>query len=142
MRTSDYGDGPRVPGSFGGTRPIDYAGHVPNGPDPMSMSHAVLCGVIERRADELGILWTHLPDTARRIAHRGFPDYVLSGPFGTMFREVKTTGEQPDTDQRTWGWMLRAGGEDYAIWEPKDLPTERIYRELRRIATGNSDPTP
>lgn len=65
---------------------------------------------------------------------QGFPDLVISGPGGTLFRELKMPRGQLKPEQVTWKYNLIAGGEDYAIWLPADYESGLIETELSQVA--------
>lgn len=62
----------------------------------------------------------------------GWPDMVIGGPRGVLFRELKDATYQPTPDQVAWGELLTAARHDWAIWRPPDWPA-RIRRELEAI---------
>jgi hypothetical protein len=61
--------------------------------------------------------------------NKGFPDLVVAGARGVMYRELKSATGKPTLDQREWLALL--GG---AVWRPDDWLSGRIERELRAIA--------
>lgn len=77
----------------------------------------------------------------QRIAgNKGFPDLMVVGPGGVLFRELKTTdgmfrGLRPD--QVTWRDWLQAAGQDWKIWSPLDLNSGLIEHELAIIEVAN-----
>lgn len=68
----------------------------------------------------------------------GFPDEVIVGPGGVLFRECKREGEQkryqPTEAQQAWLDGLGAHGLDVGVWKPSDWLSGRIAKELREIA--------
>lgn len=64
---------------------------------------------------------------------RGFPDWVIVGPGGTLFREAKSGAGTVSRYQAAWGDALQAAGNDYAVWRPADLASGRIGAELDAI---------
>jgi hypothetical protein len=75
-------------------------------------------------------------------ADRGFPDWVIFGPGGLLWRENKTAGGKPSPEQTAVGYMLQALGLDWDIWRPADALSRRIERELDAIASPRRNPTP
>lgn len=75
----------------------------------------------------------HFPDS-RRVDTPGWPDRVLIGPHGVLFRELKTETGVLSRDQRVTGYQLTAAGLDFAVWRPSDLASGRIEAEMRNIA--------
>lgn len=88
-------------------------------------------------------------DDKRRIG-RGWPDLVLIGPRGVLFRELKTRGQYTpvardddlSADQRAVGRDLAAAGMDWAVWRPADLRDGRVGRELAAIAPAGTQAPP
>jgi hypothetical protein len=73
-------------------------------------------------------------------AERGWPDWVILGPHGGLFRELKSTRGVLASDQRVVGAKLTAAGFDWAVWRPKDWIDGTIGRQLARIAGYRSGP--
>lgn len=71
---------------------------------------------------------------SRRSWGSGFPDLVIAGLGGVLFRELKTTSGAHSGAQRSWHYVLVAAGADSATWRPADLQSGRITRELLAIA--------
>lgn len=64
----------------------------------------------------------------------GFPDSVIVGPRGVMFRELKSDTGRPDPEQVRWLSALRTAGSDAGIWSPQDRRSGRILNELNWLA--------
>jgi hypothetical protein len=72
---------------------------------------------------------------------KGFPDLVLVGPGGVLWRELKNATNGLDADQRLWRDALIAAGANWALWRPKDWPepiTTQILA-LRRAVKETSN---
>ena len=69
-----------------------------------------------------------------RNASKGFPDWVIAGPGGVLFRELKRELENPRPDQEEWLATLAWGGADAGVWRPSDVLSGRVGRELTAIA--------
>lgn len=67
-------------------------------------------------------------------SEKGWVDWVLLGPAGAIFAELKSESGQPSTEQRKVGYMLRACGLRYVLWRPSDFYAGRIESALRQIA--------
>lgn len=61
----------------------------------------------------------------------GFPDLVICGPRGVIFRELKSELGRLTKTQQQWGDRLAAAGADWAVWRPRDLHT--IAAEIERL---------
>jgi hypothetical protein len=96
------------------------------------MAEAELEEHIRLLALGLGLLRFHVRDS--RGMTPGFPDDVLIGPGGILWRENKTARGKLRPDQRAVGRALRNLGHDWDVWRPADLISNRIARELTIIA--------
>ena len=83
-----------------------------------------LCGLY-------GIRWHH--QRISQFSKPGWPDLVLLGRGRALFRELKQDGRQPTEAQARWGRWLREAGQDWDVWQPADLDSGRIQRELEAI---------
>ena len=72
----------------------------------------------------------HTHDSRRSRA--GFPDLVLWGPGGVLFRELKTAAGRLTQAQKDTLETLRMAGQDARVWRPRDLH-DVIPTELRRL---------
>ena len=96
------------------------------------MSEAELQAKIEALCDELG-LWhyhAHFPIGD----DRGWPDLVIIGGHGVLFRELKSNTGVLSSEQKRVGWKLKAAGENWAVWWPMDFSNGNIERQLEEIA--------
>lgn len=77
--------------------------------------------------------WHHLlayhPYDSRR-SRRGFPDLVIVGPRGVLFRELKSDTGRMEPDQTCWGQGLADAGANWSIWRPADWHSGRIRAEI------------
>jgi hypothetical protein len=87
---------------------------------------------VRKLAADLGLLRYHTHDARRSPA--GFPDLVLCGPGGVLFRELKRQGRDPTPAQQRWLDALAAGGADAGTWRPADLLDGTIAAELVAIS--------
>jgi hypothetical protein len=74
-----------------------------------------------------------------RGSARGFPDWVLVGPGGILYRENKTASGRVTVDQRAWGMALVAAGGNWSVWREADWHAGRIRREIDQIANVPED---
>lgn len=92
-----------------------------------------LDGQLRRRLKQLGLLDTSHHCDMRR-SQSGFPDWVIAGRNGVLFRELKSEGGILEPAQRVWRNRLKLSGQDWAIWRPSDLLYGRITLELMALA--------
>lgn len=81
----------------------------------------------------LRLLAFHIRDSRKNIGV-GFPDLVITGIGGTIFRELKGTTTQPTPEQMTWLGTLAEGGADAALWRPEHWESGEITATLQRLA--------
>lgn len=79
------------------------------------------------------LLAMHIRDSRRNIGV-GFPDLVIAGRGGVIFRELKNDTLQPTPEQMTWLGTLDAGGADAALWRPGHWEDGTVREVLARIA--------
>ena len=99
-----------------------YAMTEDRGPD--SLQAAVLALI-----DAYG-LWSY---RAERSYIGGWPDLVILGPGGSLFRELKSERGTLKPAQRDVGWRLGRAGHNWAVWRPRDLLSGTIERQLAAI---------
>lgn len=100
-----------------------------------------LLGTVIDMAARLGVRTAHFrpakTSTGWRTAvqgdGKGFPDLVLTGPGGVLFRELKSDRGHLSAEQQAWLVALVAAGEDAAVWRPADLHGGLIEAEIRAI---------
>lgn len=80
----------------------------------------------------LGLLVFHSGDS-RRDSCAGFPDLVIVGSKGVLYRELKRMGPRPTLDQQRWLSRLALARQDAGVWRPVDWFTDRIATELKVI---------
>src|SRR5579863_4723696 len=102
------------------------------------MSERNLDDQIRRLAEDLGLLRYHTWNSQRSPS--GFPDLVLIGGSGILFRELKRERYDPTPMQQAWLSALENAGGDSGVWRPSDLLSGRIARELTAIAAVSSAP--
>jgi hypothetical protein len=103
----------------------------------MGMYETDLLAEITALADELGVIWIHLPDS-RALGKAsgdttGFPDLFLTGRRRIAFREVKGRRWTMRPKQTTWKYRLIAAGQDWGRWTEPDLQSGLIRRELEAL---------
>lgn len=65
--------------------------------------------------------------------HKGFPDLVIVGPGGVLFRELKAARGVLSADQESWLGTLTAAGADAGVWRPEHWP-RTVQTELHAIS--------
>jgi len=65
---------------------------------------------------------------------QGFPDLVICGPAGVLFRELKVPGGRLSPKQKEWITLLDQAKADVEVWTPADLQSGRIWAQLTAIA--------
>ncbi len=101
------------------------------------MTEAELLSTVRDACKWAGLLTFHAFDSRRSEA--GFPDVVICGPHGVLFRELKAERGRLSPDQREWLDKLRQAGADAAVWRPDAWPG-RVLDELHGIG-GRCLPT-
>lgn len=99
---------------------------------PLPMTESELSECVRSLARTLGLRIYHTYDSRR--SYSGFPDLVLVGRGGHVFRELKATaGDYPTPEQQAWLDALTAAGADTGVWRPSDWHSGRIAGELDRL---------
>jgi hypothetical protein len=86
---------------------------------------------IKRLVAQMGLQGFHVPDS--RGMSPGFPDWVIIGPGGLIFRECKMADGQMSSSQTRLRYLLISIGQDYSVWRPADLYSGLIESELRLL---------
>jgi hypothetical protein len=102
-------------------------------PRAAAMTERALMEAIRAIVGDLGLHAYHAHD-ARRSWGPGFPDLVIVGRAGTIWRECKTEHGSVTPEQRQWGEALQAAGQRWAVWRPRMLLSGQIGRELADLA--------
>jgi hypothetical protein len=96
------------------------------------MSEKELQGTVESIALDLDLLHYHVFDSRR--SREGFPDSVIVGPHGVLFRELKKQTGKVSAAQQKWNAGLAAAGQDVGVWRPADLLEHRVRVEMLAIS--------
>ena len=94
------------------------------------MTERELQEAIRELARYLQLLCYHTFDSRR--SEPGWPDLVIVGPSGCLFRELKSERGRLTEAQTIWLSSLRTAGLDAAIWHPTDWP-DTIRTQLEGI---------
>jgi hypothetical protein len=101
----------------------------------VTQTEAVVPGVIEL-LDTYGdqLRWIHIGDSRIVSGTNGFPDFVILGPRGMLYRECKPHVRSPLSPHQTgWRYGLIAAGANYAVWTQEDLDNGTAERELEAL---------
>ncbi len=116
-------------------------GEEPGAVSKWKMTEAQLLAEVSSRCERLGISWIHFDNAHhnKRVGNLiGFVDLFLCGRGGVAFRELKREGHSLRPAQTTRKYRLRAAGQDWDIWEPSDLASGRIDRELAALSSTST----
>jgi len=102
-------------------------------PRAAAMTEAQLMEKIRTMVWDLGLHAFHAADS-RRSWGPGFPDLVIVGRGGCIWRECKTEAGSLAPEQRQWGDALKLVGQNWRVWRPADLLDGTIGRELAALA--------
>lgn len=84
------------------------------------------------------LVWIHVPDSRKLQGTKGFPDLLIVGPHGILWRELKSRVGKLRSDQVRWKYLLQANRANYAIWTEWDLLSGGIGLALDRITYGET----
>lgn len=97
------------------------------------MTEAELLAQVLRMCTGRNLHAYHNPQT-KRATLRGFPDLVIWGPMGLIFRELKSDYGRRSRAQVALLRSLISAREDAGTWRPGDLASGRIECELDALA--------
>lgn len=95
------------------------------GPDSLEMH-------LRKLIDDLGLWGYHTRNSFGCMP--GWPDWIILGPGGGLFRELKSENGTLSTDQRIVGAKLTRAGFNWDVWRPTQLLDGTIARQLAGIA--------
>jgi hypothetical protein len=87
---------------------------------------------LKKLLDDLNLFGYHTRNSIGSA--KGWPDWTILGPNGSLFRELKTERGTLTVEQRRVGSKLTGAGLNWAVWRPADLINGIIARQLARIA--------
>lgn len=100
-----------------------------------AMSERELQNSIRKACETRGYLVMHVEDSlAGRVWLPGWPDLVIVGKTGILYRELKSQRESATRSQIVAGAAINAAGSSWRVWKPSDLLSGRIAVELDGIA--------
>lgn len=115
---------------------------LPGMPPAPPMSEDDLLRTVIDMAQRMGVLVAHFRPAQSKTGRwltavqgdgKGFPDLVVAGGGGVLFRELKAAKGSTTPEQRRWLGMLTTAEADADVWRPADLQSGRIEAELRAI---------
>ena len=77
------------------------------------------------------LLAYHTHDSRR--SQPGFPDLVIVGPRGVLYRELKTDAGRMRPEQTDWIERLSEASQDADVWRIRDWASGRVKSELEAI---------
>lgn len=98
-------------------------------PSPFRLEREFQAAVV-KVARLLGCIVYHTHDSRRSA--KGFPDLVIVGSHGHLFRELKTDEGRVSPEQSEWIARLAKAGADVAVWRPADWP-HAVHEQIRAI---------
>lgn len=105
---------------------VDYATLVAT-----DMTEAQLLSHVRAVARGLGLRAYHTHDSRR--SEPGFPDLVIVGREGIIYRELKTQKGRVRPEQNQWITDLIRAGQNAGLWRPADLLNGTILNEMRAL---------
>jgi hypothetical protein len=96
---------------------------------------------VMRAALQLGLLAYHPYRSEKSVP--GFPDTVIVGSRGVLYRELKMPKGKPSTDQLYWIAALTEAGQNAGIWRPEHWPALILAEmsDLGRLTVRRPEPT-
>ena len=96
-----------------------------------AMTESTLQTNVHKLCKNLKLYHFHPYDSRRN--EPGWPDSVIIGPRGILYRELKSQSGTLSPEQTEVGYRLTAAGADFAIWRPGHLLDGTIARELAAL---------
>lgn len=103
-------------------------------PRAAAMTETQLEDHVRALCADLGVLRFHVRNSRGMAA--GWPDDVLVGAQGILYRELKSEHGVLSAEQREVGEAIRRGRGNWRVWRPSDLVAGRIAAELTEIAAA------
>lgn len=96
-----------------------------------AMSEDELLAQVRRACVALRLRTYHTYSSRR--SEPGFPDLVIVGPRGVLWRELKTARGRLTEPQKDWLGDLTQAHQNAAVWRPIDLLNGTIVTELETL---------
>ena len=84
--------------------------------------------------DHLGLWHLHIPDSRRASGAAGWPDLVIIGAGGVIFRELKGPERFLSPWQTYVLQSLKRAGCDVGMWRPQDWESGAIQQTLKTLS--------
>jgi hypothetical protein len=81
---------------------------------------------------DLGLFGYHPRNS--KGSQAGWPDWVIIGRAGILYRELKAEHGSLSPEQRHVGELIARAGGNWRVWRPHDLLDRTIARELTDLA--------
>jgi hypothetical protein len=81
---------------------------------------------------DLGLFGYHPRNS--KGSQAGWPDWVIIGRGGILYRELKAEHGTLSPEQRHVGELITRAGGNWAVWRPRGLLDGSIARELASLA--------
>src|SRR4051794_40180372 len=78
-------------------------------------------------------LWAYHPRNSKG-SQAGWPDWVIIGRAGILYRELKSESGTVTAEQRHVGELITRAGGNWRVWRPRDLISGAIAKELTDLA--------
>lgn len=103
-------------------------------PAAAAMTERELQEHVRQLCADLGLFHYHPHNSRHSTA--GWPDSVIIGKTGILYRELKTERGSLSPEQRHVGELITRAGGNWRVWRPRDLPLfgGTIGRELASLA--------
>lgn len=105
-------------------------------PDPRAMSESTLQNHTLKYVGLRQLLAYHTHDSRR--SEPGWPDLVIVGDNGVLFRELKSKVGRVSKEQRMWMQAMELAGLDVGVWRPEDWPA-RICSEIDALGRCSAE---
>ena len=106
-------------------------------PRAAAMTEAQLEDHVRALCADLGVLRFHVRNS--RGMAPGWPDDVLVGAQGILYRELKSEHGVLSAEQRATGEAINRGRGNWRVWRPSDLLSGQIAAELTEIAAVQTE---
>jgi hypothetical protein len=87
---------------------------------------------VRRLMADLGLFGYHTRNSKWSAA--GWPDWVIIGRGGILYRELKAEHGTVTPEQRHVGELVTRAGGNWAVWRPRHLLDGTIGRQLADLA--------